>query len=247
MSTSKGKNMILNNWGVIPLDSMSKLKFNRLKILTVLLLMGTAGVFISYPGLCGSPVGEEIISLDLSEQPLGEVLDDIAATTGYHFIFDEKWDTFLVSASIKNEPLYRGLKRILRNLNNVIIYSSDRTIKIIIFDEVETSDDRSDALVNTTSDDESVQRSYALPAETLPQPLSDDQGRSDIEEDSRLSEESDATDTVSDETAPGDGEPTETETAEPTAESTGSDGSEQKEEDTPAPDENSPEESTTDN
>ena len=248
MNSLTRKNIIVNNWGLIRSTRMSKLTFNHLKMLAVLLLMGVTGVFISNPGLCGTTVGEEIISMDLSEQPLGEVLDDIAATTGYRFIFDDKWDNFLVSASIKNEPLHKGLKRILRNLNNVIIYSSNRTIKIIIFDEAVTSANQSRALVNRTPDDESVQRAYSLPARSLPRPLPANQETAAVEDDNRQSEAEEGSSTTAelDEAAPADGEPSENETGESAAQTTNTDGSEQTE-DTPDSDEKSPEESSTDN
>jgi hypothetical protein len=82
---------------------------------------------------CENSIAEELISLDIKNQPLGEVLENISAETGYQFSIDKSWNDFPVTASIKNEPLYRGLKRILRNLNNAVIYGSDGTIKIKIY------------------------------------------------------------------------------------------------------------------
>jgi len=118
---------------------MHKLTFIYLRFVTIFSLICAAGVLISSPGHGDNSVAEEFISLDVTEQPLGQVLDEIATAAGYQIIFDESWDDFLISASFKNEPLYKGLKRVLRNLNNAVIYGSDRTIKIIIYDEVQAS------------------------------------------------------------------------------------------------------------
>ena len=240
------KKMILKNGGLMPTIRMSKLKFNHPKMLALLLLMAAAGIFISNPGLCGTTVAEEIISLDLTEQPLGEVLDDIATETGYQFNFDESWEKFPISASINNESLHKALKRILGKLNNVIIYSSNRTIKIIIFDEATTSINRSNAFGDRASEDESVQRSYVFPAASLPPSPPASQEPPDVEIDSPPSDESDATASEPDDAAPEDEKPTENETGEAAAEATGPDGPEQNE-DTPGPDEKSPDESQTDN
>ncbi|MGD9301092.1 MAG: hypothetical protein PVI13_05925, partial [Desulfobacterales bacterium] len=109
--------------------------------------------FLSAPVYGGSAVADEIISLELTNQPLGEVLEEITAATGYRFIFDESWDDFPVSASIKNEPLHRGLKRILRKLNNAVIYNSDRTIKIVIYDETGPSANHENPSIGSRSSD----------------------------------------------------------------------------------------------
>ena len=90
---------------------------------------------IASPAGCKDSIAEERISLDVKDQPLGEVLEDLSAETGYRFRIDERWNNFPVTASMKNEPLHQGLKRILRNLNNAVIYGSDKTIRIKIYDQ----------------------------------------------------------------------------------------------------------------
>ena len=80
-------------------------------------------------------VADEIISLDVTDRPLGEVLESISDATGCQFKIDASWEDYPITASFKNEPLYRVLKRIFRDLNNAVIYGSDRKIKIIIYDE----------------------------------------------------------------------------------------------------------------
>ncbi len=84
-------------------------------------------------------IAEKLISLDIKNQPLAEVLEDISAETGVQFSIDESWNDFPITASIKNEPLHKGLKRILRNLNNAVIYGSDGTIKIKIYEQEKSS------------------------------------------------------------------------------------------------------------
>ena len=260
MRSLRPKIIILKNWNLIPSIRMFKLKFNHPKMLALLLLMGAAGLFISTPGLCGRTVAEEIISLDLVEQPLGEVLDDITAATGYRFIFDESWENFLISASIKNEPLHKGLKRILGKLNNAIIYSSDRTIKIIIFDEANASANRHNALSDRTSDTQALQQPYALPVGSLPASPRATRRLLDVEDDNRLSEESDTAVPEPDEASPEEEKSSGDETRESTPEAGGEDGSQQTEdtpdaredesqqtEDTSDGDDQSPDESTIEN
>ena len=246
MRLLKHLNMSVNTVDMISASGRSGLKPNHLKILAVLLLMGIAGGVLSNPGFCGATVAEEIISLEFVDQPLGKVLDDIAATTGYRFIFDESWENFLISASINNEPLHKGLKRILRKLNNVIIYSSDRTIEIIIFEEVVASEDRSKAFDSNRSDDGSVRRSHALPPRSLPLSARPNQEPSDLEDDNRLPEEDDATAAEPDDIAETDEQPTEKEPGDSDAEDTGADESEQQEDPT-GTDEESSDQSATDN
>jgi hypothetical protein len=96
-------------------------------------------LFLPSPTICGNSVAEEKISLDVKNQPLGDVLEEISAETGYEFNIDESWTNLPVTASIKNEPLHVGLKRILRNFNNAVIYGSDGTIKIKIYDREKSS------------------------------------------------------------------------------------------------------------
>ena len=97
------------------------------------------GLYMPLSANCGNPIAEELISLEIENQPLGDVLEDLSAETGYQFSIDESWNDFPVTASIKNEPLHRGLKRILRNLNNAVIFGSDGTIRIKIYEQEKSS------------------------------------------------------------------------------------------------------------
>jgi hypothetical protein len=108
------------------------------------------------PANCENSIAEELISLDIKNKPLGEVLEDISAETGYQFSIDESWNKFPVTASIKNEPLHRGLQRILRNLNNAVIYGSDGTIKIKIYEREKSSGNPAGRSIVNRSNDETI-------------------------------------------------------------------------------------------
>jgi len=78
---------------------------------------------------------DKLISLTVKDEPLGDVLKKISLATGYEINLDNEWQSHRVTASLEEVSLHKGLKRVLRNLNNVIIYGSSRKIKIIIYDK----------------------------------------------------------------------------------------------------------------
>lgn len=71
--------------------------------------------------------------------PLGEVLEKIEETTDLKFNLEEQWKDIPVSVTLDKTPLDRALKRILVNLNNVIIYGSNDQVKIVVFGKAEPS------------------------------------------------------------------------------------------------------------
>ena len=81
---------------------------------------------------------EPHISLKVKNQPLGDVLKKISLDTGFKFKLNDKWSIYPVNASIENMSLHRGLKLILRGLNHVIIYESDKSIKIVVYGKVDS-------------------------------------------------------------------------------------------------------------
>ena len=83
------------------------------------------------------------ISLQITNKPLGDILETISQDTGYQFNLNDKWKDYQVSASNDNLPLERKLKRLLRSLNHIIIWDSDRIITIKIFGEVDPQKSRS--------------------------------------------------------------------------------------------------------
>ena len=115
-------------------------------------------------------VADEIISLDVTDQPLGEVLESISIAVGCQFNVDESWEDYPITASFNNEPLYRGLKHIFRNINNAVIYGADRTIRIIIYDEGTPSGKAIENSVTIKSSQEPIQQSQPFSEATAPQP-----------------------------------------------------------------------------
>jgi hypothetical protein len=84
--------------------------------------------------------GDEPVSLNVEQKPLGEVLAMITKTTGHAFIIDDQWLDMPVSISVKATPLHRALKFIFTDINNAIIYQSDGKIKIILYSEAPEKD-----------------------------------------------------------------------------------------------------------
>jgi hypothetical protein len=79
---------------------------------------------------------EDLISVSADNKPLGAVLKEIEQQTGFRFILDQSWQDYPVTAELKEEPLDRGLKRLLKNLNCAVIFGSKGSIKILIYGEV---------------------------------------------------------------------------------------------------------------
>jgi hypothetical protein len=79
------------------------------------------------------------ITISVQNEPLGQVLNKIGDETGMTFSVDVQWKTYPVSVTLYKTPLHKGLKRILANLNNVIIYESGNKVKIIILGKIEPS------------------------------------------------------------------------------------------------------------
>jgi len=143
------------------------------QFMIVCLLIGLAGYngfFIPTPAICDNSVADEIISVKVTGRPLGEVLENISIAADCQFKIDESWREYPVTASFDNEPLYRGLKLILRDINTAVIYGADRTIKIIVYDENTSSGKASGHSVANTSSQEPIQPLQLSGEATAPQP-----------------------------------------------------------------------------
>ena len=79
--------------------------------------------------------GDEPVSLNIRERPLGEVLGMITKMTGHTFIIDNQWLDMPVTISVEAIPLHKALKFIFADTSNAIIYQSNGIIKIIIYSE----------------------------------------------------------------------------------------------------------------
>jgi|GEM_PF-4106502 len=112
--------------------------------------------------------GDELISLTAKDEPLGDVLNKISRATGYEIDLDHDWRDYLVSVTLEKVPLHKGLKRILKDLNNVIVYVSSKKIKIIIYDKI--SPDRGSSAPSNPNERPliSPNRSYRPPAPGIP-------------------------------------------------------------------------------
>jgi hypothetical protein len=99
--------------------------------------------------------GDELISLNFEERPLGEVLAMITKITGHAFIIDAQWLDMPVSISTQEAPLHKVLKYIFTDINNAIIYKSDGSIKIIVYSEIPEKDKESESQ-ETASPEESA-------------------------------------------------------------------------------------------
>lgn len=140
------------------------------------------GFFIPTSAICDNSVADEIVSLNVTNQPLGEVLENISIAADCQFSFDESWEDYPITASFDNKPLHKGLKLIFRNINNAVIYSADRTIRIVIYDEATFSGEASGHSVTIKSSQESVQQSQPFSEATAPQPeLANPEDSSDAE------------------------------------------------------------------
>lgn len=80
-----------------------------------------------------SNIDDKVVSLTVKDEPLGEVLKKISMANGCEFILDNEWQNQPVTADLEKVSLNQALKRILRDLNHVIIYESDQKIRIVIY------------------------------------------------------------------------------------------------------------------
>jgi type II secretory pathway component GspD/PulD (secretin) len=81
------------------------------------------------------------LSLNLNEEPLGEVLKKISNDTGYKIMIDPVWTGVPVSASFKSLPIDQALQRILSKLNHSLIFNEAENrivIDIISFHDGES-------------------------------------------------------------------------------------------------------------
>ena len=97
--------------------------------------------FLMSVGAAGETAsGDEPISLNVEQRPLGEVLAMITKITGHACIIDAQWLDMPVSVSVEATPLHKALKLIFSDINNAIIYKSDGNIKIIVYSETSEKD-----------------------------------------------------------------------------------------------------------
>ncbi len=131
---------------------------NLYLFLVMLFLMSSVASFAGNK----TNTGDKLISLTAKDEPLGDVLNKISMATGYEIDLDHEWQNYLVSVNLEEVPLDKGLKRILKDLNNVIVYVSSKKIEIIIYDKI--SPEKGSAMPSVDTAPISRQPSYG-PAE----------------------------------------------------------------------------------
>ena len=135
------------------------------KICLLLALLFLMSPIASFAG-SKTHTGDELISLTAKDEPLGDVLNKISIATGFEIVLDHKWKSYLVSVALEKVPLHKGLKRILKDLNNVIVYVSSKKIKIIIYDKI--SPQKGSSAPSNERPLISPSRSYHPPAPDIP-------------------------------------------------------------------------------
>jgi hypothetical protein len=122
-------------------DNMTKV-FNVLPCVCTVLGILFVPLFQTFAGDSDVVVVERLpedqpVTISVQNEPLAAVLDKIGADTGLAFSIDVQWKDTPVSVSLHKTPLHKGLKRILANFNNVIIYESNTKVKIVILGKIE--------------------------------------------------------------------------------------------------------------
>ena len=131
-----------------------------------------AGLLLVPPApWAADPAPQQLISLEANKTPLGEVLSQIETISGYSFSIDDQWKKVPVTVTLYEAPLDQGLKRVLTNLNSVIIYGSENQIQIVILGEAESSAaDRQGARQPYQRPDYSRQQPVEAPEVEEPEP-----------------------------------------------------------------------------
>lgn len=135
----------------------SVFKHQHIALISFLFLAVLSFMFsTSSPAGNETNVGDELISLTVKDEPLGDVLYKVSLATGYDISLDDKWQSYRITASFEEVSLHKGLKRILKNLNSAIIYVSSKKIRIIIYDKT-----ASEGASSAPSTDQSFERTPA--------------------------------------------------------------------------------------
>jgi hypothetical protein len=111
----------------------------------VLICLGT--VVLTGPAITSSAgeatdtEGGPVISLDVKEKPLDEVLEIVSEVSGYEIILEGAWEDLTVSVKLEKATLEETLRRALRNVNHTAVWDeAEKTISLFVFDESGVSD-----------------------------------------------------------------------------------------------------------
>jgi len=76
---------------------------------------------------------QQKISVKAQDQPLNDVLADIARKTGYRISINDQWKEHRVAVAFRDKPLDKALKYILADFNHAIFFGPDNQIRIVIY------------------------------------------------------------------------------------------------------------------
>ena len=132
---------------------------------------------------------EPHISLKVNNQPLSDVLKIITSDTGYRFKLNGDWSDYPVNASFENISLNRALKIILQGLNHVIIYESNKSIKIVVYGKVDSDKTGSYSTQPFSSQIQNNQPEVIPSSESSPEETDDLQPTDDSSEETSSSDD----------------------------------------------------------
>jgi hypothetical protein len=103
--------------------------------MSVLLITGILSA-LAMPQPCAGEfkgIRSSVFSLDLKDEPLGEVVKKVSAITGYQIMINPEWGGWPISARLQNVKIDLGLRQILSKLNHFIVFNeAEHRISIVI-------------------------------------------------------------------------------------------------------------------
>ena len=176
----------MNKIGIL----MKYLNFRKILFPTFVLIFS---LLFLLTGIVQQAIGAEsqeepLISLKVNNQPLSAVLKTITSDTGYRFKLNGEWSNYPVNTSFKNTSLNRALKIILQGLNHVIIYESNKSIKIVVYGKVDPDGTGSDSTQPFSSHIQDNQPEVAPSSDSSPAETDDLQSADDSSEETGSSE-----------------------------------------------------------
>jgi type II secretory pathway component GspD/PulD (secretin) len=100
-------------------------------------------IAIFLPLHSGDAAGK-VFSMKIQDEPLGDVLDELSRKSGDKIVCEEAWVDLPITVRFVDLPLEKAIKKILKNINHVVIYGPD-SVQIKIYGEAapDTSGSRS--------------------------------------------------------------------------------------------------------
>ena len=168
-------------------------KYLKLKKILTYTLVFILSLLCSRINIVQQAIGAESqdephISLKVNNQPLSDVLKIIASDTGFRFKLNGEWNNYPINTSLENISLNRALKIILKGLNHVIIYESNKSIKIVVYGKVDSDKTGSYPTQPFSSQIQDNQPEVASSSDSSPEETDDLQRTDDSSEETDSSE-----------------------------------------------------------